>query len=115
MDVGARTDVIDGCRKHIAMLNLIRSMSPEVILTDEIGDARDRIAVREAARRGVNVIATAHARDMDDLSRGSLRELLQDGLFEYVFGTVRAPRQYRRNLEKKCAGRVSANLKSADV
>ncbi len=85
MDVGARTDVIDGCRKHIAMLNLIRSMSPEVILTDEIGDARDRIAVREAARRGVNVIATAHARDMDDLSRGSLRELLQDGLFEYVF------------------------------
>ena len=85
MDVGARTDVIDGCRKHIAMRNLIRSMAPEVILTDEIGDARDRIAVREAARRGVNVIATAHARDMDDLSRGSLRELLQDGLFEYVF------------------------------
>ena len=85
MDVGARTDVIDGCRKHIAMLNLIRSMSPEVILTDEIGDERDRIAVLEAVRRGVNVIATAHARDMDDLSRGSRQELLRDGLFEYVF------------------------------
>lgn len=91
MDVGVRTDVIDGCRKHIAMLNLIRSMSPEVILTDEIGDERDRIVVREAMRRGVNVIATAHARDMDDLSRGSLRELLRDGSFEYVFELSERP------------------------
>ena len=64
---------------------------------------------------GINVIATAHARDMDDLSRGSLRELLQDGLFEYVFVLSERPGNigaiWKRNAQKW----YRQILKSADV
>lgn len=63
LDVGARTDVMDGCPKREGMLCLIRSMSPDVIVTDELGRREDAEAVREAARSGVRVVASIHARD----------------------------------------------------
>lgn len=63
LDVGARTDVMDGCSKKEGMLCLIRSMSPEVIVTDELGRPEDAWAVKEALRSGVQVIASVHAQD----------------------------------------------------
>jgi len=36
-DVGIRTDVLDNVPKSIGMKMLIRSMSPNVIVADEIG------------------------------------------------------------------------------
>lgn len=63
LDVGRRTDVMDGCSKRAAMRLLLRGMSPEVIVTDELGHAGDREAVMEAVRSGVSVVASAHARD----------------------------------------------------
>ena len=39
-DLGSRTDILDGCPKSEGMIMLIRSMSPDVIITDEIGQAR---------------------------------------------------------------------------
>lgn len=83
MDVGARTDVLDGCPKYIAIKQLIRTMSPQVIITDEIGDARDAQAILDAARCGVSIIASAHAPDFDSLNRRmSISRLLQEGVFE---------------------------------
>lgn len=84
LDVGPRTDVADGLPKHIAMEHLIRSMSPHVIITDEIGKERDLFAVREAARRGVAVLTSAHALDIPELAEGTLGRLLRDTLFPNV-------------------------------
>jgi len=63
LNVGCRTDVMDGCPKRIGMRLLLRAMSPEVIVTDELGHEGDREAVMEAARSGVRVIASVHARN----------------------------------------------------
>lgn len=68
LDVGPRTDVMDGCLKHIAVMRLLRAASPQVIVTDEIGDRRDAEALQEAARCGVRILASAHAGSIEQLA-----------------------------------------------
>lgn len=81
-DVGERTDVIDGISKAEAMRRLTRSMSPDVIVTDEIGCAQDAREIREASRMGVSVIASAHASDVEDAARRpSLNGIMKDYTF----------------------------------
>ena len=78
LDVGLRTDVLDGCPKRLGMGLLVRAMSPEVIVTDELGHPDDAAAVKEAIRCGVKVIASAHAADEQEARRrlgGELYEL----------------------------------------
>ncbi|XEC92856.1 stage III sporulation protein AA [Paenibacillus tarimensis] len=82
-DVGPRTDVMDACPKADGMMMLLRSMSPEMLVVDEIGRQEDASAIREARHAGVTVIATAHAFDLQDAKgRPVLRELLGEGVFE---------------------------------
>lgn len=50
VDLGPRTDILDGCPKASGMLMLIRSMSPAVIATDELGRAEDLCAGGSACR-----------------------------------------------------------------
>lgn len=69
LDVGLRTDVMDGCPKRAAMRLLVRSMSPEVIVTDELGHPEDAAAVEDAIRCGVKVIASVHAADEEAAER----------------------------------------------
>jgi stage III sporulation protein AA len=84
-DVGPRTDVLDRCPKAEGMMMLIRSMSPDVIIVDEIGRQEDAAAVREAQHAGVRVAATAHGRSFADVSgRPILGQLLRDGIFSRI-------------------------------
>lgn len=82
-DLGPRTDVLDGCPKAEGMMMMIRSMSPDVLIVDEIGRIEDAQAIHEALHAGIGVIATAHGRNTDDARRRPiLRELLADGVFD---------------------------------
>lgn len=82
-DVGPRTDIMDGCPKAEGMIMMIRSMSPEVIVVDEIGRREDAAAVHEAVHAGIRVIASAHGSSREDaLQRPVLRELAEDGVFK---------------------------------
>ena len=82
-DVGIRTDVLDGCPKNIGMRMMIRSMSPKVIITDEIGNEGDREAVHSALNAGVRIITTAHGYNISELkSRREVLMLVEDKVFE---------------------------------
>jgi stage III sporulation protein AA len=82
-DVGPRTDVLDGCPKAEGMRMLLRSMGPQVLVTDELGQASDAAAVHEARTSGVSVITSAHAGSMDELrQRPVLSDLMEAELFE---------------------------------
>ena len=83
-DVGPRCDIVDGCPKAMAMEILIRSLNPQVIITDELGNAHDVYAIREAARMGVTVIASAHASEIEVFEKGRMGTLLKEGLFPLV-------------------------------
>lgn len=52
-DVGPRTDVLDGCPKAEGMMMMIRSLSPDVLIADEIGRPEDAEAVTEPACRNI--------------------------------------------------------------
>ena len=83
LDVGPNTDVLDGCAKEAGLRWMLRAMSPEMLLTDELGSALDAQAVMDAARSGVSVMATLHGRDPETaLSRGTLYSLVQNQAFE---------------------------------
>ena len=65
------------------MMMLLRSMGPEVIVTDEIGRAEDAAAIEEVIHAGVTVVATAHGSSLAELrSRPGLRKLLDEQIFE---------------------------------
>jgi stage III sporulation protein AA len=68
-DVGPRTDVLDACPKAEGMMMMIRSLSPQVIIVDEIGRKQDAEAIEEAMHAGIRVVATAHGRDIEDVRR----------------------------------------------
>ena len=48
LEVGERTDVLDGCPKTEAVAWFLRAMAPQVLITDELADASDAAAVLEA-------------------------------------------------------------------
>jgi len=86
-DVGLRTDVLDACPKAEGMMMLIRSMSPQVIITDEVGRLEDVEAIEEGVNSGVKIVASVHGSQMSDLEkRPSLLRLLENKIFErFVF------------------------------
>ncbi len=84
-DIGPRTDVLDACPKAEGMMMMIRSMSPDVIVVDEIGREQDAISIHEAMYAGIRVIATSHGRDIEDILRKPvLRQLVNDQLFTRI-------------------------------
>ncbi|MFE5322909.1 stage III sporulation protein AA [Paenibacillus sp. NPDC056579] len=84
-DLGPRTDVLDACPKAEGMMMMIRSMSPEVLVVDEIGRPEDAEAIHEALHAGIRVMATAHGYDLDDVRR---RPVMKQLLNEEVFSRV---------------------------
>ncbi|MDD4689201.1 MAG: ATPase, T2SS/T4P/T4SS family [Eubacteriales bacterium] len=66
LDVGANTDVITLCSKAVAIPMTIRSMCPDVIITDEIS-YDDTLVINKASTMGVRVIASIHGSCIDDV------------------------------------------------
>lgn len=82
-DLGDTTAVMDNCPKDKAMLMLLRSMSPEVIITDEIGTERDAAAVMNIINSGVCVMASVHGSGAEQIRRKkNFREIFE--LFEVI-------------------------------
>lgn len=82
-DLGIRTDVFDGIKKYEGIFLLIRSMSPQVIATDELGSAKDINAIHEALKAGVKLISTVHGESIKDIiNKPNLREIINEKIFE---------------------------------
>lgn len=80
--VGAQTDVIDGAPKAEAIEMLLRTMSPKVIISDEIASERDVAALRRASGAGVAIIATAHGTSVEEVMRRNiLLPIFKDKIF----------------------------------
>lgn len=80
--VGSRTDVLDACPKAEGMFMMIRSMSPQVLITDEIGREEDREAILEAIHAGVRIITSAHGFSLTEVkNRPAIGALFEQKAF----------------------------------
>ena len=83
-DIGL-CDVFDGYPKAYAMEQALRTMSPQMIICDEIGSPSDVNAAIRVQSCGVRLISTAHARSRKELfERKFLRKLLDSGVFSVL-------------------------------
>ena len=74
-------DVVSGMAKADAVTLLTRTMSPQVIICDEIG-AEEALPIIQAQNTGVSLIASAHCVSPKELAkRGSMKMLLEHGVF----------------------------------
>ena len=84
-DLGIRTDVINDMPKSIGMKMAIRSMSPKVIVADEIGNIQDSEAIKYAMCCGVKGIFTAHGRNIEEVMKNpELKDLIANKIFEKI-------------------------------
>ena len=80
---GAHTDIITGCTKSQGIEALLRTMGPAVIAVDEITAKEDCDALIQAGWCGVQLLATVHAANREDLMhRPVYQPLLHCGLFD---------------------------------
>ncbi|RLQ98267.1 stage III sporulation protein AA [Falsibacillus albus] len=79
---GPRIDVLDACPKAEGMMMLIRSMSPDVLIVDEIGREEDSIAIMEAVNAGITLIMTTHGSSLEEIKkRPTLKPILDAQIF----------------------------------
>ena len=95
-DLGIRTDVLDACPKAEGMLMMIRSMRPQVLAVDEIGEAEDVQAISYAMHCGCRMLATAHAESMEELKR------------KPVFSRIIEEKRFERYVILKNRGEIEA-------
>jgi stage III sporulation protein AA len=82
MDVGLRTDVLDGCMKSEGIMMAIRSMSPEVIICDEIGAYKDMESIIAALNSGINLITSIHGFGVEDIyERKVFKDVIDNNVF----------------------------------
>jgi stage III sporulation protein AA len=84
-DIGIRTDVLTGIPKSDGMILAIRSLSPTVLITDELGSCKEVDAVFTAINSGVKIITTVHGEDeMEIQKREDLKSLFQNRVFQKI-------------------------------
>jgi stage III sporulation protein AA len=81
----AHVDILRGYKRALGVDIAIRTMSAEVLIVDEISSREDATAMLASVGAGVVVIATVHARSLEDaMKREYVASLIKGGLFENV-------------------------------
>lgn len=83
LDIGERTDILDGCPKSAGIMMAVRSMAPDVLICDEIGTYEDVKSIMMAMCSGVKLITTIHGFGIDDLyNRAVFKEIMENNVFK---------------------------------
>lgn len=84
-NLGESVDVISGSDKSFAFKNVIKTMCPSVIVTDEVSKEKDIEEIKQTIKSGVRVVATAHAKNILDLkNKKYFSNLIEDKYFERI-------------------------------
>lgn len=82
-NLGLRAFILDGVDKLNGVIMAIRSLNPEVIAMDELGSPNDYLAVYEASKMGVKILATVHGDNLNDIrKRLYFKRIIEQDVFE---------------------------------
>lgn len=96
VDLGDLTDVISGCEKREGIEIALRTLNPQVIAFDELGNLEEVKAVIGGFHAGCDALCTVHIGSVEELKiREVSRTLLQSGVIKKVafLGAVGEPIQ----------------------
>ena len=83
LDVGLMTDVFSGYGKSDGIIRAVRCMSPDYIVTDELG--ADAKSIRQAVNSGSGLIMTAHADSIEEAYRNEgIRTVIDSGAIQHI-------------------------------
>ncbi len=89
--IGNFADKISFARKSIGFENGIRALSPNLIVTDELGQKEDIDAVVYAVNSGVSILASVHSDSMESFAKKPyFEEIIKNKVFKrYVLLSMR--------------------------
>lgn len=83
LNVGVNSDIIASGSKEYAFSAGIRTLAPDIIITDELASSEDAQAVAHAKASGVAVIASIHGKTVDDIKqKKGFLSLIEDKVFD---------------------------------
>ncbi len=84
-DVGINTDVLNNFPKAKGIMNAVKTMSPDIIAVDEIGETDEIKGIIKGVNSGVCFIVSVHVADYNELIRRTIiKELTDTGTFEKI-------------------------------
>ncbi|MCL2057240.1 MAG: stage III sporulation protein AA [Oscillospiraceae bacterium] len=84
-DLGPCCDILSGYPKAQGIEMAVRTLSPQVIVCDEIGGEAEVSGILDCVNCGVKIIAAAHGSSIREmLARRQIRRLLEYGVFEKI-------------------------------
>ncbi len=108
-ELGLMCDVVRGADKIFAFENAVRTMKPQIIITDELYGVADMQAVQRAIECGVTVIASSHVVDV---------RLLKDTPFDYfvrLSGIGQRAEIYDKNFDFVCHCDTFSRIRTSSV
>jgi stage III sporulation protein AA len=93
-DLGPCCDLLSGYPKAEGIFTAVRTLSPRVIVCDEIGGEEEASGMLDGLNCGVKIIATAHASSLEELlRRRQIARLLDSGVFDKIvrLGAAESP------------------------
>jgi stage III sporulation protein AA len=99
------SDIFISYPKGLAIEIATKSMTPELIICDEISSESEATAILKSSNSGVKIIATAHADSFEELcSKEILKELFSHKVFDFALGISRkyGSKKYEFTLDTLC-------------
>ena len=90
-----RVDLLRGYKKKDGLEIALRSLSPDVIMVDEIGSDKEAEAMLPYLNSGVKIVATAHAKSYTELyKKKNLSAFFEHGVFDSFVGLWREGKEF---------------------
>ena len=83
-DIGF-SDVLNGFPKSDGIMRALRTLSPKIVICDEIGNNDDSLAIKELLNCGMGIIASIHADSIDEISNSiRIKNIINSGAIKRI-------------------------------